>query len=313
LDDDLGTSMVLINSNKGLKFFEEIKHSILFRQVEFESILPGNIALTTSLDLPKVKRECFFQDLNKHTFFEVAEKYFPFKKELSAKGLTVQLLKNLKEILHFAQWQLKPILKFLKYNYRFNGVLKSILRSNFILVAPYCVVKLHKKANIIIKGKLKFGGKKFKKSKLESRLLVEERGILNVYGDFDFHYGADVEVLNGGVLVIKGGSGGANINSTIICSYKIVIGKGVQMGRGVTIRDNNGGHYIARQGYKDKRPVIIGDRVWLCEGCTIMPGVKIGEGAIVGAKAVVMSNIPANTIVSGNPARVVDVDVLWKY
>lgn len=36
-------------------------------------------------------------------------------------------------------------------------------------------------------------------------------------------------------------------------------------------------------GYKDSAPVIIGDKVWLCESCTIMPGAKIGDGAIIGA------------------------------
>lgn len=44
-----------------------------------------------------------------------------------------------------------------------------------------------------------------------------------------------------------------------------------------------------------------------------MPGVKIGEGAIVGAHAFVTHNVPAHTLVSGNPAIIVDEDVLWKY
>ena len=87
----------------------------------------------------------------------------------------------------------------------------------------------------------------------------------------------------------------------------------MQIGRGVTIRDNHGGHYLNRAGFKDTRPVVIGDKVWLCEGCTIMPGVKVGEGAIVGAHAFVTTNVPAHAMVSGNPAVVVDEDILWKY
>lgn len=42
------------------------------------------------------------------------------------------------------------------------------------------------------------------------------------------------------------------------------------MGRNVLIRDNNGDHYINRTGYKNTRPVVIGEKAWLCEGCTIM-------------------------------------------
>ena len=44
-----------------------------------------------------------------------------------------------------------------------------------------------------------------------------------------------------------------------------------------------------------------------------MQGVHIGKGAIIGANALVLSNVPANTLVSGNPARVIDKNVLWKY
>ena len=68
-----------------------------------------------------------------------------------------------------------------------------------------------------------------------------------------------------------------------------------------------------RQGYKNSMPVIIGDKAWLCESCTIMNGVKVGDGAIVGAKAFVISKVPAHSMVSGHPAQVVDEDVLWKY
>lgn len=98
----------------------------------------------------------------------------------------------------------------------------------------------------------------------------------------------------------------------IVCANKIEIGKDVGFGRNITIRDNNGGHYINITGYKDSAPVIIGDKVWLCESCTIMPGVKIGDGAIIGAHSVVYGNVPAHALVSGNPAKVVMNNVLWK-
>lgn len=85
------------------------------------------------------------------------------------------------------------------------------------------------------------------------------------------------------------------------------------IGRGVTIRDNNGNHFMSIQGYKNTRPVIIGQHVWLCEGCTILAGVKVGDGAVVGAKAVVAQKVPAFSLVSGNPMRVVQEKVYWKY
>ncbi|MFQ8805925.1 MAG: hypothetical protein ACLR8Y_13555 [Alistipes indistinctus] len=60
-------------------------------------------------------------------------------------------------------------------------------------------------------------------------------------------------------------------------------------------------------------PVIIGEKAWICELALIMPGVKVGFSGIVGASAFVCSNVAAHTVVSGNPAQVIDEEVLWKY
>ncbi len=52
-----------------------------------------------------------------------------------------------------------------------------------------------------------------------------------------------------------------------------------------------------------KPPILIGKDAWICADAFIGPGVEIGEGAIVGARGVTMKNVPANTVVAGNPAR----------
>ena len=49
--------------------------------------------------------------------------------------------------------------------------------------------------------------------------------------------------------------------------------------------------------------VTIGDRVWIAYRATILPGVSIGDGAVVGAGAVVTKNVEPYTLVAGNPAR----------
>jgi len=50
------------------------------------------------------------------------------------------------------------------------------------------------------------------------------------------------------------------------------------------------------------RPIAIGDHAWICAEAFIGPGVTIGEGAVVGARAVVTKDVPAWTVVAGNPA-----------
>ena len=305
MDKNLGTSLVMINSKKGEVFFEKAKARAKVIRVPFESVLPGNKALTQPLPPSKVNREQFFNDLDKLSFTELAKKYIKESPE-SKKQRIIRFLKTSIQIIRmpFGPMSLSKVLKYNNLRQIFKGV----------YFAPYkhTAIQIDKTANLKINGLFQFGYKRIKGSKLESRLLVENGATIEVNGKCIVYYGADIEVFKNAKLVIQGG-GGSNINFTCICADYVEIGKNVQIGRGVTIRDNNGNHYINRTGYKNTRPVIIGDKAWLCEGCTIMPGVKIGEGAIVGAHAFVTQNVPPHSIVSGNPAQVVDTDVLWKY
>jgi putative colanic acid biosynthesis acetyltransferase WcaF len=53
------------------------------------------------------------------------------------------------------------------------------------------------------------------------------------------------------------------------------------------------------------KPIVIGDNVWIGAKANILPGVTIGEGAVVGACAVVAKDVPAWSVVIGNPAKVI--------
>ena len=89
----------------------------------------------------------------------------------------------------------------------------------------------------------------------------------------------------------------------------VKIGKNVMMGPQVFIYTQNHCHEridipMITQGYEEEKPVVIEDDVWIGSRVTILPGVHIGEGSIIGASAVVTKNVPAYAIVGGNPARV---------
>lgn len=103
--------------------------------------------------------------------------------------------------------------------------------------------------------------------------------------------------------------------SHITCVNKIMIGNNVLFGKWVTITDNSHGSGLVeevevapmdRQVYS-KGPVIIENNVWIGDKVTILPDVKVGEGSIVGANAVVTKNIPPYSIVAGNPARLIKI------
>ena len=66
------------------------------------------------------------------------------------------------------------------------------------------------------------------------------------------------------------------------------------------------GHDPQSPNFSDKGgEVVIGNKVWICYRAIILPGVSIGEGAVVGAGAVVSRDVEPYTIVAGSPARVV--------
>lgn len=61
------------------------------------------------------------------------------------------------------------------------------------------------------------------------------------------------------------------------------------------------------------KPIHIEKRVWIGVAATILPGVRIGENSIIGANAVVTKDVPSNTIVGGNPARIIQHIDIEKY
>lgn len=58
------------------------------------------------------------------------------------------------------------------------------------------------------------------------------------------------------------------------------------------------------QGFEKAMPIVIGDHVWIGADVTILPGVTIGENAVIGAGSVVTKDIPAQVIAVGNPCRI---------
>ncbi len=91
---------------------------------------------------------------------------------------------------------------------------------------------------------------------------------------------------------------------------EISIGKRTRIAEGVTMFDSPGhpADPAARLSGKpatteDVRPIRIGNNVWIGRGAYIFPGVTIGDNSVVAAAAVVMTDVPPNTLVAGNPAR----------
>lgn len=102
-------------------------------------------------------------------------------------------------------------------------------------------------------------------------------------------------------------------NCQISCCSKISIGDGVLFGANVFVTDNfHGNNSFEQMGIPPiDRPldvrgeVIIGNNAWVGRNVCIMPGVHIGEGAVIGANSVVTNDVPAYCVAVGAPARVI--------
>lgn len=62
---------------------------------------------------------------------------------------------------------------------------------------------------------------------------------------------------------------------------------------------------INQQGAPPRRPIVIGNDVWIGTRVIILPGIQVGDHAIIGAGSVVTKNVPPLAIVAGNPAKVI--------
>ena len=98
-----------------------------------------------------------------------------------------------------------------------------------------------------------------------------------------------------------------NENASIVCESRIEIGEGVAIAPNVLIRDCDS-HNI--HGVIAKKPISIGNHVWIgsnaiiLKGVNIVGGITIGDNCVIGPGAVVFKSVPANCVVVGNPAYI---------
>ena len=149
--------------------------------------------------------------------------------------------------------------------------------------------------------------------KYTSELWLMPDSELCVEDSFQLYRGASIYLAPGARMLIKGQSY-INTNSQINCFSYIEIGRGTIISDDVMIHDSDN-HLIKYEGRNNNlstKPIIIGDHVWIGKNALILKGVHIGDGAVVAAGSVVVKDVPANTLVAGNPAEVKKYNVEWE-
>lgn len=304
LDGNLGTSMVMVNTDKGQQFFEKIFSKMEIKEFNLSDVLPGNpdAIMGGNVRYPNIDRKQMFLDMNTMRFDEVANKYFPEKKHtMGKKQLLKKVVKKALSIVLHPAIMMRSIF--------FNGI-GNVIKGNYLKIYSHCALDIHPTARVEChNGVVEFGTKKNRKSKMETALFMDEGAKLIFDGSNYFKPDTDIQLFKNATL--RYGSGGTNLGLKIVCAKEITIGHNTCIGRDVWIRDNNGGHHIIQTGYTDKAPVCIGDYVWIGSNVQIMKGVTIGDGAVIASNSVVTTNIPSRCLASGNPAQVVSENITW--
>ncbi len=97
---------------------------------------------------------------------------------------------------------------------------------------------------------------------------------------------------------------GRDVYLAELCPWLLTIGDDVTIGMHVTIFTHDSSTK-RRIGYTAVSPVTVGDRAYVGGFCVVLPGVTIGENAIVGAGSVVRQDIPRDAVAAGSPAQVI--------
>jgi len=142
-------------------------------------------------------------------------------------------------------------------------------------------------------------GKYFNKLRIKILKHVIDIGTDTVI-ESNFKFGLKEKIVIGDNCEINEG---VYIQSAIIGNY-VLIAHNVSI-LAITHNFKDKTQMIIHQGFTEVKPVVIGDDVWIGRNAIILPGISLGQGAIVGAGAVVTKNVEPYMIVGGTPARVI--------
>ncbi len=202
--------------------------------------------------------------------------------------------------------KIKNVLKLDMFNFvYYNYLCKAVSRNNCSRIFPYkgAKIELRPGARIVLNGDLHIGTGKVKGSKAETYCQLYENSLLKINGRVTLAYGAMVQAHHDAEIQI--GETHINTRATIIADKKISIGNDILISRDVAIFDSDFHPVFDAEGNRtnDPQEVQLDDHVWLGVKTTVLRGVHIGTGAVVGANALVTKDVPPKAMISTTPGR----------
>ena len=119
--------------------------------------------------------------------------------------------------------------------------------------------------------------------------------------------------LEGNATLYIGRNSGIRGVTFVLKDANKTVGRNCMFSYDILVRNNDSHKVLDSEGNvtNQAQDIVINDHVWLCERSSILKGVTIGADSIIAFGAVVTKDCPPNSIMAGNPARVVKQDINW--
>lgn len=301
LDDNTGTSYVMLHNNRAIAFFDSIKNKCNLRQVTITDVLGANPLAIQSLSRPEFSRDEFYRRLHNEDFISLVDEYYDSKNNIFKKGSFGRVIKTLIRAAYYNRKNPFSFLKFVHYNL-FSSKVHSNLKEGDVLIIRNTKLKMGKDSVISVKGQCILDSVEV--SIGDNSVLEFDHNLINK--------GCCIELLKDshatiGYRTILGESTKVRVSS------KLGIGDFCFVDKKVTIDSTDSGIvYFDGTDYFEKN-IAIGAHSLLGQESIICGGTNIGDEAVIREYSVVKGSVPPQSMFSGVPAKEIGNYINWKH
>ena len=307
LDDNTGTSYVMLHNNKAISFFDNIKPLCDYREVDFGEILKANKFALYSLPRPKFDRSEFYRRLHHEDFNALINDYFiRYHFPGSFKNKYKKMIKVILAAAYFNRKHPISFVRFLYYNIIFSKIKASLINGD-VIIPRNIHLKMNESSVIEVSGLCVIDGARAKTNiTLDSNATIS-LDTCSINAGADVKIGKDALLRVGHKTIIKD-------NVQIIATGKIDIGDFSLIDRGAIIDDSDSGVVYFSNKENNRKPIHIGTHSLIGKGAVIKGGVCLGDESIIREYGVVNSgDYPSLSLLSGSPACALESNLTWKY
>lgn len=301
IDDNSGTSYAMLNNDRAKKFFLSISSWFVKREIDVLEIIKGNPFAVKSLPKPNIDRTKFYKDLHTQRFDVLVSKQT--KKATSLWRSKLRIIKHI--IVHY---HLNPFASFrcIMLNLFSKHIKGNFWNGDVLYISPNLKLNFSKNSTVNIKGYCKIMSS-------DMPIVIELNENSNLSLNRTMFLGDNIRIkLWKGASVSIGFLTALSDNVRIEAMKRISIGEFCHLGHNVLIADNNNMVLTTNDSNPIHAEIKIGTHCLLKDGSIVTKGTSLADEVIVNENSVVHGETSPRTVLQGNPAVVVDSDVLWK-